>query len=137
MTSISEQMLDSHPTVTLGLRKDVFLECLEACLDCAQACALCADACLGEESGGELTQCIRLDQDCVSVCTATVEILSRHTGRSDLAAMRALLEACRLACQACADECETHAAHHEHCRISAGACQRCATACNALLTALD
>jgi hypothetical protein len=107
---------------------------------------MCADACLAEpgvaEPGvAELTRCIRLDLDCADLCAATAAVLSRRSGNEDGhgagGALRALLEACRLACQACADECESHAGHHEHCRLCAEACRRCAAACEALLTSLD
>ena len=37
-----------------------------------------------------------------------------------------------MACRACGDECEKHAAHHEHCRLCAEVCRRCEQACRDL-----
>jgi hypothetical protein len=39
-------------------------------------------------------------------------------------------------CRACGDECEHHAAMHEHCRVCAEACRRCEQACRQLLAVL-
>ncbi|MEQ7739658.1 four-helix bundle copper-binding protein [Escherichia coli] len=47
-----------------------------------------------------------------------------------------MLEACRTACGACAEECERHAAMHDHCQICAEACRRCEQACDALLSSI-
>jgi hypothetical protein len=44
-----------------------------------------------------------------------------------------MLEACSAACLASAEECERHAAHHEHCRVCAEVCRRCKKACDDLL----
>ncbi|WP_328468742.1 hypothetical protein OHA21_52575 [Actinoplanes sp. NBC_00393] len=41
------------------------------------------------------------------------------------------------ACTACADECESHAGRHEHCRICAEACRVCEQACRDLLTVIS
>jgi hypothetical protein len=41
-----------------------------------------------------------------------------------------------VACRACADECEKHAAHHEHCRLCAEVCRRCDQACRELVAAI-
>jgi Domain of Unknown Function (DUF326) len=41
------------------------------------------------------------------------------------------------ACRSCGDECERHAAMHEHCRVCAEACRRCEQACNELLAAMQ
>ncbi len=38
--------------------------------------------------------------------------------------------------RACAEECERHAAHHEHCRVGARVCRSCEAACDALLAAI-
>ena len=98
-------------------------------------CTSCADACLAEDMVAELTQCIRLNQDCADVCAASGRVLSRRTG-SNAALDRALLEACQAACRACAEECEKHAEMHEHCTICAEACRRCEKACAELLATL-
>lgn len=43
------------------------------------------------------------------------------------------LTACAEACRVCAEECVSHAAMFEHCRICAKACRACEQACRALL----
>jgi ferredoxin len=40
------------------------------------------------------------------------------------------------ACRSCADECESHAAMHDRCRICAEACRSCEAACTELLAAI-
>jgi hypothetical protein len=135
--SITERMLDAHPAGLVGTFRDALLECIEACLSCAQACAACADACLAEDMVAELRRCIRLDTDCADVCRTTAALLARRTGDGDPATVRALLDACRLACAACAAECEGHADHHAHCAICAEACRRCEAACQKLLDAMS
>src|SRR5699024_8918970 len=76
-----------------------------------------------------------LNLDCADICTATGHILSRRTG-SNLATVKAVLEACRIACAECAAECEKHADMHDHCRICAEACRRCGPACSDLLAVI-
>jgi hypothetical protein len=83
----------------------------------------------------ELRRCIRSDLDCADVCEATGRVLSRHTGY-DANLTRAVLETCATACRTCGDECEQHAAMHEHCRICAEVCRRCEHACRDLLASL-
>jgi hypothetical protein len=39
-------------------------------------------------------------------------------------------------CRACGDECEQHAAMHEHCQVCAEACRHCQQACEELINAL-
>jgi hypothetical protein len=82
-----------------------------------------------------LIKCIQTDLDCSDVCATTTSILSRRTA-VDLTVTRAAVEACLASCVSCAEECELHAAHHEHCRICAEACRRCEEACRQLLAAL-
>jgi len=124
-------MLDSHPRPT-ALDRDRLVRCIEACVECAATCTSCADADLAEPDVHELVRCIRLNLDCADVCDATGRILIRQT-ESDLGVLRAATVACALTCQTCAEECEKHAAHHEHCRICAEVCRACAKACGDLL----
>ncbi|HSK57171.1 MAG TPA: four-helix bundle copper-binding protein [Jiangellales bacterium] len=125
-------MLDSHPAVTDDFDRKALVAAIDAAFDCAQACSTCATACLAEKSVADLRPCIRTDLACADICDATGRVLSRQPA-DDLAAVRALLEACVTVCAACAAECETHAAMHEHCRICAEACRRCEQACRELL----
>lgn len=133
--STTSAMIKAHPNPTDGLDVDQLAEAIDAALACAQTCAACADACLAEDSVADLRDCIRTDLDCADICATTAALLSRRTG-SNLAVLKAQLEACRTACAVCAEDCESHADHHEHCRICAEACRRCEQACAALLVAI-
>jgi hypothetical protein len=82
-----------------------------------------------------MVRCIRLCVDCADACDATGRIVARQTA-PDLRLIRAMVEACDVACLVCAEECDRHAAHHEHCRLCAEACRRCKTACDDLLAAI-
>lgn len=107
-------------------------DALDALSACIQICTSCADACISEEHVHQLRRCIRTDLDCADVCTATARILSRQSDAiSEL--VRQQLHACVIACQACAEECQTHAKMHEHCRICAETCRHCQEACNRML----
>lgn len=123
----AQEMIRTHPQVK-GNMNEALVRCINECYDCAQTCIACADACLGEQSVQELTQCIRLNQDCADVCDATGAVATRRTGSNeDL--IRSMLDSCAIACRICAEECERHAGKHEHCRICAESCRRCEEAC--------
>ncbi|MBQ0892050.1 four-helix bundle copper-binding protein [Micromonospora sp. U56] len=128
-------MLDTHPLGSAGLDPNILVTCIEQCFACAQACTACADADLSEQMVAELARCARLDLDCADICETTGRALSRQTSR-DVNLIRALVQACVTACKVCGDECERHAAMHEHCRVNADACRRCETACQDLLAVL-
>ena len=131
----TQQILQSHPSGA-AVEATTLAECTEACFDCAQTCTSCADACLGEDDPKSLARCIRRNLDCADLCEATGRVLSRQTAFEPEMA-RAALEACSRACSLCAEECERHAAHHEHCRVCAETCRRCESACNDLLSIVD
>jgi hypothetical protein len=131
---IVREILETHPRPT-GIDLDVLVRCIEACYDCEAACTSCADADLGEPDVQEMIRCIRLCLDCADVCAATARIVTRQT-EADRGIMGAIVEACVVACVACREECEKHAAHHEHCRICADVCRLCEQACSELLAAL-
>jgi hypothetical protein len=128
------EVIAAHPRPA-SLDRDVLLRCIDECFDCAATCTSCADACLGEPDVAELVRCVRLCLDCADACDTTGRIVTRQT-EPDLGVVRAVVEACATACRVCGDECERHAAHHEHCRISAEVCRRCERACNELLAAI-
>src|ERR1700751_1340690 len=109
----------SHPQPT-GLDRDALLRCIAECLDCAASCTACADADLAEDDVADMVRCIRLCLDCADACQATGRIVSRQTAPY-LRLIRAMVEACSVACVACSAECERHATHHEHCRLCADA----------------
>jgi len=128
-------MLDTYPE-SFGLDADLLASAIDALVDCAQTCTACADACLAENDPDGMAKCIRLDLDCADVCAATSRVLSRQT-EYDADVSRALVEACRTVSAASADECESHAGHHDHCRVCAEACRRCERACAQLLEAMS
>jgi Domain of Unknown Function (DUF326) len=131
--SYARQLLDTYPR-SFNLDAGVLAATTDAVNDCAQACTSCADADLSEPGVAELVKCIRLCLDCADVCTATGRVISRQT-EYDANLTRSLLEACVTACRSSGDECERHAAMHEHCRVCAEACSRCEQACQELLAA--
>ena len=59
-----QPMISTHPDVR-GSVNDGLVRAIEAAYGCAAVCRICADACLAEEMVKDLTQCIRLDLDCV------------------------------------------------------------------------
>lgn len=128
-------MIKSHPNAIEDLNVAHLAEAIDALLACAQTCTACADACLAEDSVADLRDCIRTDLDCADICAATASVLSRRTG-SNIEVVKDLLTTCLKACIACAEDCESHAEHHEHCRICAEACRRCEKACDDLLAAI-
>lgn len=133
MTHI-EAMLKSHP-VTFPVDLALMTACVEACLECVEICNNCADACLSETHVASLVRCIRTCLDCAEVCSSTAKILSRLT-ETDWLLLRSQLQTCAIACKICAAECESHAPHHEHCRICGEVCRECEETCRKLLLAL-
>jgi hypothetical protein len=132
--SYAQQMLETYPR-DFNLDADVLIRCIDACDDCAQSCTACADDDLSEPDVADLVKCIRLGLDCADVCTTTSRIVSRQT-EYDANVTRAILRTCVQACRSSGDECERHAADHEHCRICMESCRRCEAACEALLAAI-
>jgi len=130
----AREMISAHPDTKGGISEPL-IGCIEACFDCAQTCISCADACTAEARVAELRQCIRLDMDCADVCAMTGALASRRSGEN-VAVLRCAIELCALACQLCAEECDTHAQHHRHCRICADECRRCHQACVSALRTL-
>lgn len=130
-----QEMISTHPDVQ-GSVNTVLLRCIEECFECAQACVSCADACLAEDAVAELIQCIRLNLDCADICNVTGHLATRRTGSNE-GVLRAAIELCAIACRECGQECERHAAHHEHCRICAEVCRRCETTCMEAASGID
>ena len=127
------EMIAAHPSPPL-VDADALARCIEECFTCEATCTSCADASLGENDIAELVISIRDCLDCADVCAATGRILARQA--SDGAYPRAALVVCVQACRVCAEECERHAAHHEHCRLCAEECRRCEDVCNEVLRLL-
>ncbi len=120
-------MIAVHPNVR-GADNDALTRAVSQILECAEICTACADACLAEDMVADLRQCIRTDLDCADVCSAIARMGMRRTGSNDTLLSEAL-ELCKRACAVCAEECEKHAAMHEHCRICAETCRACEVAC--------
>ncbi len=129
-----QEIINLHPHPS-DVDRDLLLRCIEECLDCTASCTACADACLGESDLPDLRRCVRLNLDCADVCDATGRIVTRQT-TPDLRLIGAIVEACAMACLVCAEECDRHAAHHEHCRVCAIVCRRCKEACDDLVAAI-
>jgi hypothetical protein len=129
-----QEIIRLHPQPP-SLDRDAVLRCIEECLDCAASCTGCADADLAEDDVREMVRCIRLCLDCADACDATGRILARQT-QPDVRLIDAMVRACAAACLACAEECDRHAAHHQHCRVCAEVCRRCKQACDNLLTTI-
>lgn len=132
--SYARRMLDAYPR-TFAVQGEMLAATIDALSDCAQACAADADNDLSEQNLAEMVTCIRLCLDCADICAATAGVTSRQT-EYDANVIRPLLEVCVAICKSCGDECERHAAMHEHCRICAEACRRCEQACQGLLDAI-
>jgi hypothetical protein len=128
------EMLQAHPQPAGG-DLETRARCIEACLECAAACTSCADADLAESDVQMMVPCIHRCLDCADLCETTGRIVTRQT-TPDVAVIRATVEACVAACRGSREECERHAAHHEHCRLCAEACQRCEQACGDFLASL-
>lgn len=129
----TQEMLQSHPR-PMRMDGGQFADAVNTLTGCAQSCTICADACLGEQMVDQLVRCIRLNLDCADVCATTAALLSRQT-EPDWSLISDQLRACATACRVCGDECERHAAMHEHCRICAEHCRECEQVCNQLLQA--
>src|SRR5699024_10053082 len=71
MTHHVASMLQTYPKDLGMIDQQKLAECIEACFECAQTCTACSDACLAEDMVADLTQCIRLNQDCADVCETT------------------------------------------------------------------
>lgn len=137
--STTAAMINSHPNRDTRLDPQKLAAAIDATTACAQTCTACAQACLAEDSVAELRDCIRTDLVCADICTATASVLTRHigAGNDSLDVLKVQLSACIIACGTCAQDCESHAEHHEHCRICAQACRECEKACSDLLDSLS
>jgi uncharacterized membrane protein len=130
--SHAERMFQTHPLSSGGISPAI-LACIQACSDCAQACLTCADACLAEPHRNSLLRCIRLNQDCATICDATFSVLSRQV-EPDAVVVRSIVQACAAVTRACGAECRSHASPMKHCEVCADACLACEQACARVLS---
>jgi hypothetical protein len=133
--NVVASMLRTHPQQSV-LDQGKLAQAMLALAACSGACTFCADACLSEDMVAELRRCIRLNQDCATICAATASVLVRSAAESQQSVLRPQLEACVAACAACGQECARHSQMHEHCRICAEVCRQCEGACQQLLGSL-
>ncbi len=128
------KMIASHPDVAEqdgGPFNEALAQAVKHAMYCAAICNSCADACAAESM--DMRQCIRTCSDCADVCTATYRVATRRTG-DNREVIRAMLQACIMACEICAAECEKH--ESVHCRRCADMCRECAADCKAALDGL-
>ncbi|HKU11822.1 hypothetical protein [Sinomonas sp.] len=121
--SPSREALVVHPAAPdMGETQRAALgACIDAAMACTQACISGADSCLEEPTVAELRSVIRWQQNCASICTAAVEVLSRlgsDFGRMPDSIVRMMSETC----EQCGEACAAHADVFLHCRITADAC---------------
>lgn len=105
---------------------------IDALRDCEQTSDACAMAMVAV--GGMVAE-VRRDLDCADTCQALHRVLSRGPA-TDSRLVRALVDACQLACTASATACAAHAGHHQHCRLHAASAGACAVALRSLRAAL-
>jgi hypothetical protein len=105
------------------MNTEIYKSCIDACYLCATACRHCAEECLKEQDVEKLARCIKLDNDCSTLCLVAAIAMA---GESDF--VKQICALCAQVCDACGEECGKHA-HMEHCKQSAQACRNCAEAC--------
>jgi hypothetical protein len=132
--SPSREALVVHPAAPdMGESQRAALgECIDAAMACTQACISGADSCLEEPEVAELRSVIRWQQNCASICTAAVEVLSRlgsDFGRMPDSIVRMMSEAC----EQCEEACAALGDEYLHCRITAEACHAVLDAVAALM----
>lgn len=130
----TQEMFDSHPRKPVT-EPAVIVGCIGALVECADTCTSCADACLGEEMVPSLTKCISVNLNCADICAVTARVLGRQT-EVNPQILRVQLEASAVSCRVCAQECESHAEMHQHCRICRSVCQSCEKICRELISRL-
>ena len=132
--AIVKNMFRSHPENPS--HAEVMSRCIDACYACVETCTACADACLAEKNVDRLILCIRLNQDCAAVCTATGSIMSRANKVGHRQLLEAQLTTCIAFCRACAAECERHGEMHKHCAVCAKVCNDCVKTCGEMLSSM-
>ncbi|MDU1905031.1 MAG: four-helix bundle copper-binding protein [Dysgonomonas sp.] len=85
------------------------------------------NACLEEEHVSMMKECIRLDNECSIICSATLQLVHKNSHF-----MKDILDLCAKACDACAQECAKHP--QDHCQECAKVCKECAQACREFMS---
>lgn len=102
---------------------------IEALGDTLRNTTACTAAMTGSE--GDMAAAVRADLDCIDICQALRQVLTRAT--ADAAVLRGMLLATVAACERSAAECGRHAQHHAHCRLCSEGTKATAAACRGLL----
>jgi hypothetical protein len=102
---------------------------IEALGDTMRNTTACAAAMTAGD--GDMAPALRADLDCVDICQALRQVLTRAT--ADGAVLQGLLLAAVAACERSAAECGRHADHHTHCRLCSEGTRATAAACRGLL----
>jgi phage tail tape-measure protein len=102
---------------------------IEALADTERTTTACAAAMAG--SGEDMAAAVRADLDCVDICHAARQVLTR--GVADASVLSGLLDAVVAAAERSAKECGRHADQHGHCRLCSEGNAVTAAACGALL----
>lgn len=97
-------------------------QCIDNCNNCIEASRICLNQHLGE---ADMKTCHRLCLDCISLCTACVQMLA---SQSDY--VNRVCAVCADLCKACAQECSKF--DSDVCRQCAEQCQQCAESCTAM-----
>jgi hypothetical protein len=116
-------------TVESTVDLDKLAGAIEALSDTLRNTTACAAAMATGD--GDMGAAVRADLDCVDICHALRQVLTRAT--ADAAVLHGLLEATVAACERSAGECGRHAHHHAHCRLCSEGTLATAAACRALL----
>jgi hypothetical protein len=127
MTSTVEVLKTITVESTVDLNK--LSAAIEALADTERTTTACAAAMT--DGGPDMTTPIRADLDCVDICHATRQVLTRAS--ADATILRGLLGSAVAACERSAEECGRHADHHGHCRLCSEGTRVTADACRALL----
>ena len=125
------EMIREHPDVGADFNPEL-AQAVKHAMDCAAICNSCADACSAEPM--DMAACIRTCMDCSDICQAVSRVAARRT-HGNVPVIKALLEACIVACEVCHAECARH--DHAHCRRCAQMCRECADACRAALAGMQ
>jgi hypothetical protein len=102
---------------------------IEALADTERTSTACATAMAG--AGEDMAAAVRADLDCVDICHAARQVLTRAT--ADVLVLTGLLEAVVAAAERSAKECGRHADRHGHCRLCSEGNAVTAGTCGALL----
>lgn len=127
MTSTVEVLKTISIEATIDLNK--LSAAIEALADTERTTTACAAAMTG--TGADMTTPIRADLDCVDICHATRQVLTR--AGADATILKGLLSGTIAACERSTKECGRHAEQHGHCRLCSQSTRASAEACRALL----